>query len=159
MHRGSERIWWYQWYLVNFWKGGPGSSCLYPQGLSAFATPTLLFVFLCVVATWLPLLPLRKEINYKAIVCVCVCVCVYLTWKIEGWDRWSGRYLDWSQGRKIHITWIVVRAAAHTVIQAVSTALLCNRTFGKNMGKFVFNTKHSRKSFSFNLWIVPFSQV
>ena len=72
MHRGSERIWWYWWYLVNFWKGGQVAPIYTPRGFWPLPPPPFLFVFLCVVATWLPLLPLHKEINYKAIVCVCV---------------------------------------------------------------------------------------
>jgi len=53
----------------------------------------------------------REQVPSRALipyVCVCVYVCVCISpgrSRVE--DRWSGRYLDWSRGRKIHITWIV----------------------------------------------------
>jgi len=77
MHRGSERIWWYRWYLVNFWKGGQVAPIYTPRGFWPLPPhPFCLFFFVW----WLPGYPYFHfiEINYKAI------VCVYLTWKIKG---------------------------------------------------------------------------
>jgi len=102
-----------------FLEGGPGSSYLYPQGLLAFATPPFLFVFLCVVATWLPLLPLHRDKLQGYSVCVS-----HLEDQGVRVGEVGGTWIEAEGGKYTsHELWDELQCMHG--IHAVSTALLC----------------------------------